>query len=88
MLVIVIAAMLLIKPEQPAENPPQLRLKNEYRIAVHEHQIVLYENNKIIEYYPEIIVDNLPYEDRLQLEKGITAATKSIAEQIIEDFDG
>ena len=50
--------------------------------------VALYNGEKLVEVYDGIVVDSLPYEDRIRLDKGITVDGIEDAQSIIEDYDG
>lgn len=64
------------------ENP------DSWTIRSYENQIVLLNNGEIVEVFGDIALEDLPTEDQLHLEKGITFLTESEALTAMEDYDG
>ncbi len=52
------------------------------------NNVALYNGDEVVEVYGSIILDNLPDEDKKQLENGIAFMTKNEAVKAIEDYDG
>ncbi len=77
----------LPKNENPNDTSSGTKISTEYIIKLHENDIVLFENEKIIKYY-DINPSVLPGEDLTLLIKGITVNTVAEADKIAEDFDG
>ena len=50
--------------------------------------VALFKGKTIEEVYGNIVFDNLPKDDRRQLENGIAFSTKEEAVSAIEDYDG
>ncbi len=50
--------------------------------------VVLLNNGEVVEVFSNIVVDTLPNEDKMHLEKGISFLTKDEALTAIEDYDG
>lgn len=53
-----------------------------------EDTIVLLNNGEVVEVFGDIMVADLPNEDKLHLEKGIEFLTKDEALLALEDYDG
>ncbi len=59
-----------------------------YLLQISSGTVQLFENGTPVKKYPEIVVDNLPYEDRQKLSKGIKFSSRYEAELAVEDYDG
>lgn len=52
------------------------------------NNVALYNGDKIVEVYGSIVLNNLPLDDKRQLDNGIAFPTREEAVSAIEDYDG
>ncbi len=67
---------------------PTVKKDPVYLLQINGGTVQLFENGTPVKNYPEIVIDNLPYEDRRKLSKGIEFSSRHEAELAIEDYDG
>lgn len=57
-------------------------------LKAYGNNVALYNGDEVATVYGEIVLDNLPPDDKKILESGIAFPTREEAEQAIEDYDG
>lgn len=63
-------------------------IKDDWVIQSFDNTVVLLNNGEIIQVFGDIMVENLPNEDKKHLETGISFLTKDEALLALEDYDG
>ncbi len=59
-----------------------------YILRSYKNTVALYENDKLIEVYSDVVLNNLPESDRYALNSGIEFGNIKDAKLAIEDYDG
>lgn len=77
---VILVSSLVVKTKQ--ENPES------WVIRSYENTVVLLNNGEVVEVFNDIMVEDLPSEDKAHLESGIEFLTKNEALLAIEDYDG
>ncbi len=62
--------------------------KDVYIMKTVDNTVALFKNEDLIRVFDGIVVDTLPINDRLLLEKGIEFSSESEASLAAEDYDG
>ena len=57
-------------------------------LKTYGNSVALYNGDKVAAVYGDIVLENLPPDDKKILESGIAFPTREEAEQAIEDYDG
>ena len=69
-----------------AKNKPQSN-DSTYLIKSYKNTVALYQNEKIVKVYENIVLNTLPQQDILNFNKGIKVSTPTQAEIYLEDFE-
>lgn len=57
-------------------------------LKAYGNSVALYNNGKIQTVYGEIVLDDLPEDDKKMLQSGIAFPTRDEAQRALEDYDG
>jgi len=87
-IIVVITAILGITILSLNNNKNEKIKKDVYIMKSVNNTVALYKNEDLIKVYDRIVVDTLPVNDRLLLEKGIEFSSESEATLAAEDYDG
>lgn len=79
---IFVIVLYFIKDYNKKTNSPVYVLKS------YKNTVALYQNDKLIEVYENIVLNTLPQKDIQSFNNGITFNTEKQAETYLEDYDG
>ena len=58
-----------------------------YSLKAYKNTVALFENEKPVKVYENIVLNTLPEKDIQNFDKGISVATQAQAETILEDYE-